>query len=155
MSKSEITKKKKSKHNLSLLGEGFGCKNPKEYCKCKDCKDDDFIVLPKPLKEKKNKILSKIISIRSKKILCDCLIDVKNRIFETRSFPKDLFRENIKLNDYIQINAKKTKNPNSNSLCFEVCYKIEFDLESQKQVFDLNDGWKDLKNSNLTKQIEL
>jgi hypothetical protein len=97
---------------------------------------------------------SKIIKTDNDFVICECLIDKENKIFEKRSFPRYLFNhiENVKTNPYVILSIKSK----IGSTRIDVLNGSNL---VDKNAFDLNDEWNKLEgydfNQPLDKPISL
>lgn len=99
-------------------------------------------------------ISSRIASFNNDYVLCECLIDKENKIFEQRSFPRYLFNhiENIKHNPYVLLSIQSK----IGSTRIDVIKGANL---VDKKAFELNDEWEKLEgkefNQPLDKPIQL
>ena len=104
--------------------------------------------------EKTLNISSRIASFNNDYVLCECLIDKENKIFEQRSFPRYLFNhiENIKSNPYVLLSIQSK----TGSTRIDV---IKGNNLVDKKAFELKDEWENLDgksfNQPLDKPIQL
>lgn len=90
-----------------------------------------------------------VVHIRDEEVFVDCLIDLDNRIFEHRAFPKQLF-ENI-----LDLSANK-------SVIIKTRLKsgaVRIDVYSgdgivNLELFELNENWDELINSGLDSKLD-
>jgi len=83
-------------------------------------------------------------------ITCESIIDVENRIFETKKYPIDLFQHLLPLEYCDPILIKLSSKPGS--------YRL--DVYNGKglvdlSLFNLKDGWEDLMNQGLDKRLDI
>lgn len=92
---------------------------------------------------------SRIAQVTKSIVSCECLIDKENQIFEVRDFPKEMFTHFDSLFEgKLVLISLKTK-PGSSRIDIH-----EGDGLVDKSLFDLEDEWKELENSDLGKPLD-
>lgn len=81
---------------------------------------------------------ARVLQITKKQVYCDCLVDENNKIFETKKFPKTLFK-NIKNKSLLIIEQDDLILDGSGLI--------------NPIIFEVDDIFEELKNSGLDKPI--
>jgi len=140
----EVTSKKEKQTNLKNTTDFSDSKNSiiAEYFKTKGFIGNECW-------EKTLNISSRIASFNNDYVLCECLIDKENKIFEKRSFPRYLFNhiEDIKNNPYVILSIQSK----IGSTRIDVIKGANL---VDKKLFDLKDEWAKFEGSDFNQPLD-
>ena len=96
------------------------------------------------------KIPSRVIQVNKSNVICECSIDSDSDIFECKSFPHELFSNISELKENAPVFIKISSKPGSSRIDV-----LDGRGIVDMSIFQLKDGWDDLKNSGLDQPFEL